>query len=154
MTDTDAVEKTAAKTTSLFHIVWVASTKTRRHFFEARYDYDALIRLLRLLAKRSRVALHAYCLMSAEIQLLVHATRDDLEFFLVRMRDGYTRYLNNRLGRRDALFASQQSTTVSDRDEPRALRAMQDHPRELCLSFFREWCAEPRPKRGSRIKAH
>lgn len=81
--------------------------------FEDAQDYEAMKELLREMARRFQVDLHAYVLLPAQFHVLATPELEEgLPLFMQSVGRSYVRYFNNRHGRSGTLWEGRYRSTV------------------------------------------
>lgn len=81
--------------------------------FEDVQDYETMKELMREMARRFQVDLHAYVLLPAQFHVLATPeTEEGLPLFMQSLGRSYVRYFNNRHGRTGTLWEGRYRSTV------------------------------------------
>ena len=81
--------------------------------FEDANDYNTMKDLMREMARRFQVDLHAYVLLPSQLQILsTPETEEGLPLFMQSVGRSYVRYFNNRHGRSGTLWEGRYRSTV------------------------------------------
>lgn len=84
--------------------------------FEGDDDRERYIELMTKCARKYKVELHAWCLMSNHTHLLLRASRERLSAMMRQLGSEYARFFNARHGRTGALFGSRFESVCVETD--------------------------------------
>jgi len=85
----------------------------RQPIFVTSADYETLLHMLDEQARKWKVALHAYVLMSNHVHLLATPeTADSIPFMMQALGRGYVRYFNQKQGRTGTLWEGRYKSTL------------------------------------------
>ncbi len=76
----------------------------RMEIFKDEMDYESFLIILRRLTEKYAMTLHAYCLMTNHVHLLLESSDQEISGFMQRMAGDYARTYNRRHGYRGHLF--------------------------------------------------
>lgn len=76
----------------------------RMEIFKDEMDYESFLIILRRLVEKYAMTLHAYCLMTNHVHLLLESSDQEIGDFMQRMAGDYARTYNRRHGYRGHLF--------------------------------------------------
>lgn len=99
-----------------YHIVFRGVN--HQHVFEDESDYTYFLKALHGLKVDSAFAVHAYCLMSNHVHLLIQEKRlGDISLIMKRLLTKYAMYFNRKYQRSGALIASRYKSSPVEVDE-------------------------------------
>lgn len=102
--------------TGFYHVVFRGIN--HQHIFEESSDYEYFLQILRQLKLDMAFELHAYCLMSNHVHLLLREKQlGDISRIMKRLLTKYVMYFNRRYERSGALVASRYKSTPVEVDE-------------------------------------
>lgn len=102
--------------TGLYHVVFRGIN--RQHIFETPSDYTYFLEVLRALKAEMAFELHAYCLMSNHVHLLLREKElGELSLVMKRLLTKYAMYFNRTYQRSGALIASRFKSNPVAADE-------------------------------------
>ena len=111
--------------------------------FESDGDRRFYISLLRRAQEETGAQIHAYCLMSNHVHLVLEATKDALGMFLKFVHERYGSYFANKTGRRGGIFYRPSWSEPIETDEHLlcAVRYVHANPTAagICPPFDYEW---------------
>lgn len=76
----------------------------RMEIFKDELDYESFLIILRRLTEKHAMTLHAYCLMTNHVHLLLESSDQEIGDFMQRMAGDYAKTYNRRHGYRGHLF--------------------------------------------------
>ena len=99
-----------------YHVVFRGIN--RQHLFEEESDFLYFLESLKQLKTEMLFELHAYCLMSNHVHLLMREKQTgDISLVMKRLLTKYAMYFNRRYGRSGALIASRYKSVPVEIDE-------------------------------------
>ena len=102
--------------TGFYHVIFRGIN--RQHIFEEECDYSYLLRILGLLKAEMNFEIHAYCLMSNHVHLLLKENQiGDISLIMKRLLTKYAMSFNRKYQRSGALIASRYKSTPVEVDE-------------------------------------
>ncbi|WP_028972221.1 transposase, partial [Sporomusa ovata] len=103
-------------TTGYYHVVFRGIN--RQHLFEEESDFLYFIESLKQLKAEMLFELHAYCLMSNHVHLLMREKQiGDISVIMKRLLTKYVMYFNRKYERSGALIASRYKSVPVEIDE-------------------------------------
>ncbi len=91
--------------TGFYHVMFRGIN--HQSLFEEDIDYEQLLSILKTLIKSMGIEIHAYCLMSNHVHLLIRElSAGDISLFMKRVLTKYAMYFNKKYERNGALIAS------------------------------------------------
>ena len=76
----------------------------RMEIFQDDLDYETFLVILKRLAEKHAITVHAYCLMTNHVHLLLETSDQEIGGFMQRLAGDYARTYNRRYGYRGHLF--------------------------------------------------
>ena len=115
----------------------------RQIIFEERFDYIYYLRKLKKYSEETGIEVHAYCLMSNHVHLLICDRVNGLPLFMKKMGISYTAYYNKKYDRVGHLFQGRYLSEVIE-DEAyyfTVLRYIMNNPVKagICAAKDFEW---------------
>ncbi|MGI6091732.1 MAG: transposase [Veillonellaceae bacterium] len=102
--------------TGFYHVVFRGIN--HQHIFEEEDDYRYLLQALRHLKAELAFELHAYCLLSNHVHLLLREQQSgDISLIMKRLLTKYAMYFNRKYQRSGALIASRYKSVPVEIDE-------------------------------------
>ncbi len=99
----------------LYHVI--VRGNQRQKTFLAEKDYQAYLERLARYRTRFGVTVHAYCLMSNHVHLLLETSSEPLARYMQGLQQSYTQYFNRAHGKVGHLFQGRYKAIVCERDE-------------------------------------
>lgn len=102
--------------TGFYHVVFRGIN--RQHLFEEENDYTYFLQVLQQLKAEMLFEIHAYCLMSNHVHLLIKEKDvGDISLIMKRLLTKYVMYFNRKYQRNGALIASRYKSIPVEVDE-------------------------------------
>lgn len=102
--------------TGFYHVVFRGIN--RQHIFEEENDFIYLIQILQQLKVEMEFEIHAYCLMSNHVHIMIREKRTgDISLIMKRLLTKYVMYFNRKYQRNGALIASRYKSKPVEVDE-------------------------------------
>jgi putative transposase len=89
----------------------------RQKTFTSESDYRAYIERLGRYRKKYGYAIHAYCLMSNHVHLLVESSEQPLAKFMQGLQQSYSQYFNRKHHKSGHLFEGRYKAIICQKDE-------------------------------------
>jgi putative transposase len=102
--------------TGFYHVVFRGIN--HQHLFEEESDYNYILEVLHKLKEEIAFEIHAYCLMSNHVHLLIKEKQiGDISMIMKRLLTKYVMYFNRKYERNGALVASRYKSIPVEVDE-------------------------------------
>lgn len=102
--------------TGFYHVVFRGIS--HQHLFEEEADFTYLLRTLKQLKSVLEFEIHAYCLMSNHVHILIREKQSgDISLIMKRLLTKYAMYFNRKYQRNGALIASRYKSIPVEVDE-------------------------------------
>ena len=99
----------------LYHVI--VRGNQRQKTFTSESDYRAYIERLGWYRKKYGYAIHAYCLMSNHVHLLVESSEQPLAKFMQGLQQSYSQYFNRKHHKSGHLFEGRYKAIICQKDE-------------------------------------
>lgn len=99
---------------SIYHIC--ARGNNKQDIFLDQQDREEYLKRLRRYKERYKVKIHAYCLMTNHVHLLIYDNNQDISKFMQGLSLSYVIYFNHKYGRSGHLFQDRFTSTMIKND--------------------------------------